>query len=118
MALRDKVISAASSEVIRFTSACAIGTLGGGLSGAIVTTLLFWLGGNLPPVEGFVSPHLYSATLGLLYGACLGAGATLIAYPSYLRKNRLRTAFFVPAIITFGGLVLILLLIPVLSSRT
>lgn len=116
MALRDKVVSAASSEAIRFIRAWAIGTPGGALSGAIVTTLLFWLGGNLQPVEGFVSPHLYSATLGLLYGACFGAVATPIAYPSYLRKNRLRTAFFVPAIITVCG-VLILLLVPLLFSR-
>jgi len=113
----NKAVGAAANKVIRFIQAWVIGTLEGGLSGATVTALLFWLEGNLQPVEGFVSPHLYSATLGLLYGACCGAIATPIAYPSYLRKNRLRTSFFVPAIITAGGLLLIFLLIPIMFNH-
>lgn len=104
-----------ASEVLRFLRAWVVGTLGCGVSGAILTTILFWLGGNLQRVEGFGSPHLYSAAVGFFYGACLGALATPIAYPSYLRKNPLRPAFFVPAIISLCGLLLILLLIPLAS---
>jgi hypothetical protein len=99
----QKLIQAVARESLRFVISWLLGILGGGLCGAVLATVFCLLEGDSTPVEGFSSPYVYSAVLGLIFGAIVGAIVTPPAYPLHIRKIGGGKAFRVATIWTLAG---------------
>jgi H+/Cl- antiporter ClcA len=100
----------------KFVQACLLGCLGGAMCGAVAGLIFDVLEPTQEfPPDGFPSMHLYSACLGAYSGGYIGLLVVPFLYFPFIRKTRLRDAFWPALGASIVGALAGLFLFPLLA---